>query len=192
MARKTGLLLAAAGVAALAIAVLYLFWKGCVIPLRTPENLNDERTKFMDGAARIKRIDRNLIYVYFSDWKIKFRNGETIITPDKIYANKPVKFTFAVRQDNIAELYMLYVSITFSTNTEIYSGVVNGQAWQKTSGKDANEQCFPIHKALAKGSEFELPYMEVVFKTPGMYEMIYSIAMEGYQVIEGKCILNVL
>jgi hypothetical protein len=84
----------------------------------------------------------------------------------------------------------LYVSVALSTNTDVYPGSIGGETWQKSDRQDANEYYYVIRSVVPKGSEVELPYLETSFKTVGVYEVRYTIVLEGYQVIEGCCALN--
>lgn len=184
--------------AVIALAIMglgYFIWRNCIIALKPAENesvLHEERNA-RALSARTHRIDKNLVSLYFKNWDLRFKEGEVVETPTTLSVHTPVMLVLAVRQNNARGAMVNNVIVAFSTNTEGYSGVGSlGRFWQKTGRQDANEYICFIKETLPAGSSFDLPIFEVIFKTPGLYDMSYAIAIEGEETSQGRCVFHVV
>ena len=181
-------------VIAIAAAVIgYLFWSYCLAPLSrdfiaVPKT---ERERGPQEASKKNAFVEGSVYLYSKAWGAKFCGGQEVKLPGRISANKAIRMKLFIRQDNRREVGVKYISVAFSKNTEIYSGEFEKKKWMDSGRQDANEYIYVVAKLVPHGIDVELPYLDVSFKTPGLYDMKYYVAIEGEKAVSDGCVLKV-
>ncbi len=171
---------------AIALASIYSIWRWDIVSYG-----RSLAKRAKSETVSRPRIDKGELYLYLGSWGLRIGDGKKVEAPKKILAGKPVTLVFSIRKETPLKVKLLYVSVSFPLTVEVSSEMMNGLVWQKTSGSDINEYCFPVHQFSSEGKEIPLPGLVVTFGSPGPCKMNYYISLDGYQKIADSCAFEV-
>ena len=179
------------GIIVISAGIVYTFWANCIVPLKGGLARVSAKTNEVSRKAVNSNFDARLIYLYFTDWDVRTVPDASVQIDEKIVANRPFKMNLSLRQENNIKLGVQYVSVVFSTNTAIYSDTVRKTSWIDSGRTDAKEFRYDIYNVMPRDSKVDMPALDIMFKTAGLYEMRYMIMMESFEKVEGMCAFRV-
>ena len=179
------------GIIVISAGIVYAFWANCIVPLKGGLARVSAKTNEVSRKAINSNFDARLIYLYFSDWDVRTVPDGSVEIDRKIVANRSFKMHLSLRQENSIKLGVQYVSVVFSTNTAIYSDAAKKTSWIDSGRTDAKEFRYDIYSIMPRDSKVDMPALDIMFKTSGLYEMKYMIMLENFEKVEGACTFTI-
>lgn len=142
-------------------------------------------------AGQSPSINPEFIQVFFSEWQIRFRSGETIKPPVPIIQDQPIQLRLAIQDDNLPGPRIRNIYLRFPEDTEVEPGQWAGRFWVKSNALGVNEYFYQFDNNVPNGEAQFLAPISVSFKSSGVKQIGLHITVDDIESLRRHFLFEV-